>query len=101
MRATVGTIIERLAAGRSTDEILKAYPFLEAGDILEALAYAAWRAEVVHLFTWPFPSIIGPARRGRWRRGRPAARGGQWRHRTACDPESLVISGFICSRRSR
>jgi uncharacterized protein (DUF433 family) len=45
MRATVGTIIERLAAGRSTDEILKAYPFLEAGDILEALAYAAWRAE--------------------------------------------------------
>jgi uncharacterized protein (DUF433 family) len=29
----------------STDEILKAYPCLEADDIREAPAYAAWRAE--------------------------------------------------------
>ena len=45
MRVTVGTIVGLLAAGRSTDEILKAYPYLEADDIREALAYAAWQAE--------------------------------------------------------
>jgi uncharacterized protein (DUF433 family) len=45
MRVTVGTVVGLLAAGRSTDEILKAYPYLEGDDIREALAYAAWRAE--------------------------------------------------------
>jgi uncharacterized protein (DUF433 family) len=45
MRVTVGTVVALLAAGRSNDEILKAYPYLEADDIREALAYAAWRAE--------------------------------------------------------
>jgi uncharacterized protein (DUF433 family) len=34
-----------VAAGRSRDEILKAYPYLEEDDIREALAYAAWRVE--------------------------------------------------------
>ena len=42
---TVGTVVGLLAAGRSSEEILKAYPYLEAGDIREAIAYAAWRAE--------------------------------------------------------
>ena len=45
MRVTVGTIVGLLAAGRSADEILKAYPYLEREDIQEALAYAAWRVE--------------------------------------------------------
>jgi uncharacterized protein (DUF433 family) len=45
MRVTVGTVIGLLAAGRSRDEILKAYPYLEPEDIDEALAYAAWRLE--------------------------------------------------------
>ena len=45
MRVTVGTIVGLLGAGRSTDDILKAYPYLEADDIREALAYTAWRAE--------------------------------------------------------
>jgi uncharacterized protein (DUF433 family) len=45
LRVTVGTIVGLLAAGRSRDEILKAYPYLEAEDIDEALAYAAWRVE--------------------------------------------------------
>jgi uncharacterized protein (DUF433 family) len=45
MRVTVGTVVGPLAAGRSTQDILKAYPYLEADDIREALAYAAWRAE--------------------------------------------------------
>jgi uncharacterized protein (DUF433 family) len=41
----VGTILGLLAAGRSQEEILKAYPYLEAEDIAQALAYAAWRVE--------------------------------------------------------
>jgi uncharacterized protein (DUF433 family) len=45
MRVTVGTIIGLLASGRSSEEILEAGPYLEAGDIREALAYAAWFAE--------------------------------------------------------
>lgn len=45
MRMTVGTIVGLLAAGRSAEEILEAYPYLDADDIREALAYAAWRAE--------------------------------------------------------
>ena len=34
-----------LAAGRSADEILDAYPYLEREDIDQSLAYAAWRLE--------------------------------------------------------
>ncbi len=45
LRVTVGTIVGLLAAGRSTDEILAAYPYLKATDIKDALAYAAWRLE--------------------------------------------------------
>jgi uncharacterized protein (DUF433 family) len=44
-RVTVGTVVGLLAAGRSAGEILEAYPYLEADDIREALAYAAWRSE--------------------------------------------------------
>ena len=45
LRVTVATILGLLAAGRSRDEILKAYPYLEGADIDEALNYAAWRVE--------------------------------------------------------
>ena len=45
MRVTVGTVVGLLAAGRSHEEILKAYPYLEREDIDQALAYAAWRVE--------------------------------------------------------
>jgi uncharacterized protein (DUF433 family) len=45
MRITVGTVVGLLSAGRSREEILKAYPYLESPDIDEALAYAAWRLE--------------------------------------------------------
>ena len=44
MRITVGTIIGLLAADHSQEAILEAYPYLEAADIKEALAYAARRA---------------------------------------------------------
>jgi uncharacterized protein (DUF433 family) len=45
MRVTVATIVGLLAAKRTREEILKAYPYLEPEDIDEALAYAAWRLE--------------------------------------------------------
>ena len=45
MRVTVGTIVGLVASGKTVDEVLADYPYLEREDILEALAYAAWRAE--------------------------------------------------------
>jgi uncharacterized protein (DUF433 family) len=45
LRLTVGTILGLLAAGRSEEEILKAYPYLEREDIQAALTYATWRVE--------------------------------------------------------
>jgi uncharacterized protein (DUF433 family) len=47
LRVTVGMIIGLVASGYSSDEILELYPYLEAEDIQEALAYAAWRVEEV------------------------------------------------------
>jgi len=47
LRVTVGTVVGLLAAGRSADEILGAYPYLEREDIQAALSYAAWRVEEV------------------------------------------------------
>ncbi len=44
-RVTVATVLGLLAAGRSVDDILGAYPYLERGDLDESLAYAAWRLE--------------------------------------------------------
>lgn len=49
MRLTVGTVVGLIAAGRTRDEILHEYPYLEAEDIAEALSYAAWRAEEVEV----------------------------------------------------
>ncbi len=45
MRVTVGTIVGLIASGKTVEEVLADYPYLEREDILEALAYAAWRAE--------------------------------------------------------
>jgi uncharacterized protein (DUF433 family) len=44
MRVTVGTIVGLVATGKTVDEVLADYPYLEQEDILEALSYAAWRA---------------------------------------------------------
>lgn len=43
LRVTVGTVVGLLANGRTQDEILKAYPYLEREDVDQSLAYAAWR----------------------------------------------------------
>jgi uncharacterized protein (DUF433 family) len=45
MRVTVGTVVGLVASGHSREEILQLYPYLEAEDISEALAYAAWRSD--------------------------------------------------------
>lgn len=40
-RVTVGMILGQLASGRTTDEVLAEYPYLERDDVLAALEYAA------------------------------------------------------------
>ena len=47
MRVSVGTIVGLLAAGRTHEEVVAAYPYLEPADIQAALAYAAWRSEEI------------------------------------------------------
>lgn len=49
MRVTVGAIVGLLGAGRTIDEVLLAYPYLERDDVLAALTFAAWRAQEVDL----------------------------------------------------
>ena len=44
LRIPIATIVREVAAGRSIDEVLDAYPELEREDIQQALAYAAWLA---------------------------------------------------------
>lgn len=45
MRVTVGAVVGQLGAGRTIEEVLGDYPYLEREDVLAAIAYAAWRAE--------------------------------------------------------
>lgn len=45
MRVTVGMVVGQIGAGRSVDDLLADYPYLEREDIMQALRYAAWRAE--------------------------------------------------------
>lgn len=45
LRITVGTVVGLLASGETRERILQAYPHLEAEDLDEALAYAAWRLQ--------------------------------------------------------
>ena len=45
MRVTVGMIVGQIGAGRSVDEVLADFPYLEREDVMQALRYAAWLAE--------------------------------------------------------
>jgi len=45
MRVTVGMIVGQIGAGHTIEQVLADYPYLDREDILQALRYAAWRAE--------------------------------------------------------
>jgi uncharacterized protein (DUF433 family) len=49
LRVTVGTIVGLIGAGRTAEDVLEAYPYLERENILEAFCYAAWRAEEIEV----------------------------------------------------
>ena len=49
MRVTASMVVGLVAEGRSTEEILEAYPYLEEDDIRQALAYSAWRAAEIDI----------------------------------------------------
>lgn len=49
MRVTVGMIVGLIASGHTKQEVLAMYPYLEAGDIDDALKYAAWRVEEIEV----------------------------------------------------
>ena len=44
-RVTVGMIVGQIGVGQTIDDLLADYPYLEREDIMQALRYAAWRAE--------------------------------------------------------
>jgi uncharacterized protein (DUF433 family) len=46
MRVTVDMVVGLAGSGRSHESILADYPYVEQEDIVQALAYAAWRADV-------------------------------------------------------
>jgi len=45
MRITVALILNLVANGMTTEEIIRAYPYLEPEDVQQALRYAVWLAE--------------------------------------------------------
>ncbi len=45
MRITVSLVVNLVANGMKTAEIVESYPYLDAEDIHQALQYAAWLAE--------------------------------------------------------
>jgi uncharacterized protein (DUF433 family) len=45
MRVTVGMLVGQIGSGSSIEDILSDYPYLVREDVLQALRYAAWRAE--------------------------------------------------------
>ncbi|MGI8876366.1 MAG: DUF433 domain-containing protein [Egibacteraceae bacterium] len=44
-RVTVSAVLGQLAAGRSVEQVLEDYPYLEREDVLAALEYAAAAAQ--------------------------------------------------------
>jgi len=45
LRVTVGMVVGQIAAGHTIDEVLADFPYLEREDVMQALRFAAWRAE--------------------------------------------------------
>lgn len=50
MRVTVGMVVAQIGAGHSVEEILADFPYLEREDVMQALRYAAWRADEREVF---------------------------------------------------
>ncbi|MGD0155382.1 MAG: DUF433 domain-containing protein [Terracidiphilus sp.] len=44
-RVTVGVILSQLAAGHTIEDVLRDFPYIKREDVLEALQFAAWRAQ--------------------------------------------------------
>ena len=56
MRITVSLVVNLVANGMTTAEILEAYPYLEPEDVRQALQYAAWLAEeTIHPLEMIYP----------------------------------------------
>ena len=55
-RITVSLVVNLVANGMTSEEILAAYPYLEAEDIRQSLRYAAWLAEETVLPSEPLPT---------------------------------------------
>ena len=45
LRVTVSMIVDQIAAGRTIDQVLADFPYLEREDVLQALRYAARLAD--------------------------------------------------------
>ena len=45
MRVTVGAVVGLIGSGATVEQVLTEYPYLQREDVLQALRYAAWRAE--------------------------------------------------------
>ena len=45
MRVTVGMVVGQIGAGRSVEQVMADFPYLEREDILQAIRYAAWRTD--------------------------------------------------------
>ena len=44
-RVTVGMILNLISEGKSVEELLEDFPYLEYEDIMQSIAYAAWTVD--------------------------------------------------------
>lgn len=44
-RVTASMLVSEMATGRSADEVLADFPYLEREDLMQAMRYAAWLAQ--------------------------------------------------------
>lgn len=52
MRVPVSLVLNLVANGQSTTEIIADYPYLEAEDVQQSLSYAAWLATEFEMIAW-------------------------------------------------
>jgi uncharacterized protein (DUF433 family) len=63
MRVTVSLVVNLVASGMSTEEIIRSYPYLEPEDIAQCLTYAAWVVDerVIPLDEQTHSTVMGRA----------------------------------------